>query len=43
MKFPSFLPSIYSVRVPPRQGANRIQLKGIFVGAKVCRGPDWEW
>uniref|UniRef100_A0A8D8D1U1 RING-type E3 ubiquitin transferase n=1 Tax=Culex pipiens TaxID=7175 RepID=A0A8D8D1U1_CULPI len=31
------------VRVPPRQGALKIQLKGIFVGARVVRGPDWEW
>lgn len=33
----------YRVRVPPRQGALKIQLKGIFVGARVVRGPDWEW
>ncbi|XP_055589973.1 E3 ubiquitin-protein ligase MIB2, partial [Uranotaenia lowii] len=31
------------VRVPPRKGAVKIQLKGIFVGARVVRGPDWEW
>lgn len=31
------------VRVAPRQGAVRIEMKGIFVGAKVVRGPDWEW
>lgn len=31
------------VHVPPRKGSKRIQLKGIFVGAKVVRGPDWEW
>lgn len=29
--------------MPIRQNSSRIQLKGIFVGAKVCRGPDWEW
>lgn len=34
---------IRRVRVPPRQGAVKIELKGIFVGAKVVRGPDWEW
>lgn len=34
---------LYRVPVPPRKGAKRIQLKGIFVGAKVIRGPDWEW
>lgn len=32
-----------SVRVPTRQSSVKIQLKGIFVGAKVVRGPDWEW
>lgn len=21
----------------------KIPLKGIFIGAKVVRGPDWEW
>ncbi|XP_052866269.1 E3 ubiquitin-protein ligase MIB2 isoform X2 [Anopheles cruzii] len=31
------------IRVPPRKGATRVQLKGIFVGARVTRGPDWEW
>lgn len=31
------------VRVPQRQGSTKVQLKGIFVGAKVVRGPDWEW
>uniref|UniRef100_A0A1A9WEY4 RING-type E3 ubiquitin transferase n=1 Tax=Glossina brevipalpis TaxID=37001 RepID=A0A1A9WEY4_9MUSC len=36
-------PTSLGVRVPPRNGAKRIQLKGIFVGAKVVRGPDWEW
>ena len=34
---------IFRVRVPQRQGSTKIQLKGIFVGAKVVRGPDWEW
>lgn len=33
----------YSVRVPPRNGSLKIEMKGIFVGAKVIRGPDWEW
>lgn len=36
-------PTSLGVRVPPRKGSKRIQLKGIFVGAKVVRGPDWEW
>lgn len=29
--------------LPKRQGAVKIQAKGIFVGAKVVRGPDWDW
>lgn len=36
-------PTSLGVRVPPRKGSGKIQLKGIFVGAKVVRGPDWEW
>lgn len=37
--------SPFSSRVPlsPRQGLPRTQLRGIFQGAKVVRGPDWEW
>ncbi|KAG8505495.1 E3 ubiquitin-protein ligase MIB2, partial [Galemys pyrenaicus] len=31
------------VALSPRQGLPRIPLKGIFQGAKVVRGPDWEW
>lgn len=27
----------------PREGCTKISLKGIFIGAKVVRGPDWEW
>lgn len=33
----------FRVRVPTRQSSTKNQLKGIFVGAKVIRGPDWEW
>lgn len=29
--------------MPTRQSSTKIPLRGIFVGAKVCRGPDWEW
>ncbi|XP_002067159.3 E3 ubiquitin-protein ligase MIB2 [Drosophila willistoni] len=36
-------PNSLGVRVPIRKGSKRIQLRGIFVGAKVVRGPDWEW
>jgi hypothetical protein len=32
-----------SVTLSPRQGLPRISLRGIFQGAKVVRGPDWEW
>lgn len=38
-----FVIRICRVRVPQRQGSTKVQLKGIFVGAKVVRGPDWEW
>ncbi|XP_025906749.1 E3 ubiquitin-protein ligase MIB2 isoform X1 [Nothoprocta perdicaria] len=31
------------VLVSPRQNLTRITLKGIFQGARVVRGPDWEW
>lgn len=31
------------VRVPPRAGSVKIEMKGIFVGAKVVQGHDWEW
>ncbi|XP_068096674.1 E3 ubiquitin-protein ligase MIB2 isoform X3 [Hyperolius riggenbachi] len=31
------------VSLTARQGLPRIALKGIFQGAKVVRGPDWEW
>ncbi|XP_020637982.3 E3 ubiquitin-protein ligase MIB2 [Pogona vitticeps] len=31
------------VTVSPRQNLPRVTLKGIFQGAKVVRGPDWEW
>lgn len=27
----------------PRKGCAKVQMKGIFVGAKVVRGPDWDW
>ena len=29
--------------MPKRQGAVKLQMKGIFVSAKVVRGPDWDW
>lgn len=33
----------FSVRLPPRNGSIKIEMKGIFTGAKVTRGSDWEW
>lgn len=42
----SFLSSDFvssRVLVSPRQNLTRITLKGTFQGAKVVRGPDWEW
>ncbi|XP_055385955.1 E3 ubiquitin-protein ligase MIB2 [Condylostylus longicornis] len=36
-------PQSLGVRVTPRKGVTKTQLKGIFVGAKVVRGSDWEW
>ena len=35
--------SCFRVDVDIRQGSVKLQLKGIFVGAKVVRGPDWDW
>lgn len=29
--------------MPPRKGSRKIALKGLFPGAKVKRGPDWDW
>lgn len=26
-----------------RKGSKKVQCKGIFIGAKVIRGTDWEW
>lgn len=31
------------VEMGPRKGCAKVQMKGIFVGAKVVRGPDWDW
>ncbi|KAF2368488.1 Ankyrin repeat-containing domain [Trinorchestia longiramus] len=31
------------VDVPPRKNSTKVPLQGIFVGAKVVRGPDWDW
>lgn len=29
--------------MPKRVGSVKIAAKGIFAGALVVRGPDWEW
>ncbi|KAG7169704.1 E3 ubiquitin-protein ligase MIB2-like [Homarus americanus] len=31
------------IEVGQRKNAEKIPLQGIFVGAKVIRGPDWDW
>ncbi|XP_018018518.1 E3 ubiquitin-protein ligase MIB2 [Hyalella azteca] len=31
------------IEVPPRKNSTKVPLQGIFVGAKVMRGPDWDW
>ncbi|XP_064642010.1 E3 ubiquitin-protein ligase MIB2-like isoform X2 [Lineus longissimus] len=36
-------PGIPGVKVPKRNGSVKITAKGIFTGAKVVRGPDWDW
>ncbi|XP_077551370.1 E3 ubiquitin-protein ligase MIB2-like [Haemaphysalis longicornis] len=36
-------PGARGVRVPPRRGSTKVQVRGIFKGAKVVRGEHWEW
>ncbi|XP_065216439.1 E3 ubiquitin-protein ligase MIB2 [Planococcus citri] len=31
------------VDLPPRDTARKIEIKGVFIGAKVIRGPNWDW
>jgi E3 ubiquitin-protein ligase mind-bomb len=38
-----FLCFNFSVAMEKRQSMSKVQVKGIFVGAKVVRGPDWDW
>ncbi len=38
--FPS---SVLRVDVGKRKDCQRVLMQGIFVGAKVQRGPDWDW
>ena len=35
--------NIVSIEVPARKNSARVALQGIFVGARVSRGPDWDW
>lgn len=34
---------VVSVKVGRRSKAVKVEAKGIFVGAVVVRGPDWDW
>lgn len=36
-------PNSAGVEMTKRQGAVKVAARGIFVGAKVVRGPDWDW
>ncbi|XP_014603514.1 PREDICTED: E3 ubiquitin-protein ligase MIB2 [Polistes canadensis] len=36
-------PTSIEIQLSAREGCTKIPLKGIFIGAKVVRGPDWEW
>ena len=29
--------------MPPRAGMDKVEAKGLFLGAEVVRGPDWAW
>lgn len=31
------------MEVGPREGSAKVKMKGIFMGARVARGPDWDW
>lgn len=31
------------IDLPPRDKGKKIEIKGTFVGAKVIRGPNWDW
>ncbi|XP_071840048.1 E3 ubiquitin-protein ligase MIB2-like isoform X1 [Apostichopus japonicus] len=36
-------PSSVGVKLPPRSSAIKIGYRGLVPGAKVMRGPDWDW
>ncbi|XP_054768825.2 E3 ubiquitin-protein ligase MIB2-like [Lytechinus pictus] len=37
------VPNTAGKLMPPRAGSRKLQAKGMFPGAKVCRGRDWKW
>lgn len=39
----AYLMIFFRVDLPLRQNGKKCELQGIFVGAKVVRGFDWEW
>ena len=39
----TFLCNCFSVKVGRRSKAAKVEARGIFVGARVVRGPDWDW
>ncbi|CAL8095409.1 unnamed protein product [Orchesella dallaii] len=36
-------PSTHGMDLPPRLDSPKIVSRGIFAGARVIRGPDWDW
>ena len=32
-----------AIELPPRNGSRKIPIYGIFPGAKVIRGQNWDW
>ena len=45
LMFVSLLVDVFvcRVEVPPRKGSRKVEAVGIFPGATVIRGPDWQW
>jgi len=35
--------SICRKEVPAREHSTKIEVKGLFIGARVVRGVDWHW
>ena len=38
-----FYMDLHRVPVPARSGGRRVKAKGLFKGAAVSRGKDWNW